>query len=67
MLDVVRDAVPGVPYSCEEGYCGSCETRVLAGIPEHHDTVLSEDERRTGRTMMICVGRARSSRLVLDL
>lgn len=67
LLDVVRDVVPAVPYSCEDGYCGSCETRVLAGTPEHHDTVLSDDERRIGETMMICVGRARGERLVLDL
>ena len=32
--------LPGVPYDCEEGFCGSCETRVLAGIPDHRDLVL---------------------------
>lgn len=53
--------------SCEEGICGTCETRVLAGTPEHHDSLLSEDEREAGETMMICVGRCRGDRLVLDL
>ncbi|ALG86119.1 PDR/VanB family oxidoreductase [Gordonia phthalatica] len=53
--------------SCEDGFCGTCETQVLAGVPEHHDTILSEKEREAGKTMMVCVGRCQSSRLVLDL
>lgn len=44
--------------SCESGWCGSCETGVLEGIPVHRDSVLDEFERETGTTMMICVGRA---------
>ncbi|MFD7964507.1 PDR/VanB family oxidoreductase [Streptomyces zaomyceticus] len=67
LLDAVREVVPGVPYSCEEGYCGTCETKVVAGTPEHHDSVLGEDEKASGTTMMICVGRSRGARLVLDL
>ncbi|MFJ6102782.1 2Fe-2S iron-sulfur cluster binding domain-containing protein [Streptomyces sp. NPDC092359] len=68
LLDVVREAVPGVPHqpSCEEGWCGTCETKVLAGAPAHHDSVLGEDERVSGTTTMICVGRAHGPRLVLD-
>ncbi|WP_328945472.1 PDR/VanB family oxidoreductase [Streptomyces sp. NBC_00250] len=67
LLDAVREVVPGVAYSCEEGVCGTCETKVIAGTPEHHDSVLGEDERASGTTMMICVGRSRGDRLVLDL
>jgi ferredoxin-NADP reductase len=67
LLDVVRGVVPSVAFSCEEGMCGTCETKVLGGIPEHHDTVLSDSEKASGNTMMICVGRAKSGRLVLDL
>jgi ferredoxin-NADP reductase len=67
ILDVVRDVVPETMSSCEEGFCGTCETRVLEGVPEHHDTILSAKERERGQTMMICVGRSKSSRLVLDL
>ncbi|MFE1962099.1 PDR/VanB family oxidoreductase [Streptomyces sp. NPDC059479] len=67
LLDVVREAAPDVAFSCEEGYCGSCETKVLAGVPEHHDTVLSDEERERGDTMMICVGRSASELLTLDL
>lgn len=53
--------------SCEEGICGTCETKVLEGEPDHRDSLLSEDERATGDTMMICVSRCRGRRLVLDL
>lgn len=67
LLDAIREVVPGVTYDCQKGYCGACETRVLAGTPEHRDSVLSPEERAAGRTMMICVGRCTSSRLVLDL
>lgn len=67
LLDAVREVVPGVAYSCEEGWCGTCETKVIAGTPEHHDSVLGEEEKASGATMMICVGRSRGGRLVLDL
>ncbi|GAB4967688.1 PDR/VanB family oxidoreductase [Mycobacterium avium subsp. hominissuis] len=67
LLDVVREAVPTVLSSCEEGFCGACEVKVLDGLPEHHDTVLTDAEREKNDTMMICVGRAKSARLVLDL
>jgi ferredoxin len=67
ILDVVREARPDILSSCEEGFCGTCETKVLAGNPEHHDTILTEADRERGATMMICVGRSRSPRLVLDL
>jgi cytochrome P450/ferredoxin-NADP reductase len=67
MIEVLREAVPGLTYDCEKGYCGACETRVLAGTPEHRDSLLTADERAAGRSMMICVGRCSSERLVLDL
>jgi ferredoxin-NADP reductase len=67
LLDVIRDVVPDVPYSCEEGYCGTCETKVLGGRPDHRDEILFPEERAKNNTMMICVGRALSETLVLDL
>ncbi|MFF2850035.1 cytochrome P450 [Streptomyces sp. NPDC058001] len=67
LIEVLRDAVSGLSYDCEKGYCGACETRVLAGTPEHRDSVLSDEERLAGRTMMICVGRCQGDRIVLDL
>jgi ferredoxin-NADP reductase len=53
--------------SCQEGTCGTCETGVLEGIPDHRDSVLTRAEQAAGDVMMICVSRAASSRLVLDL
>lgn len=67
LIEVVREVVPGVAYDCEKGFCGSCETRVLAGEPDHRDEVLSSTERESGQSMIICVSRSCSSRLVLDL
>ncbi|MFG3717578.1 PDR/VanB family oxidoreductase [Streptomyces massasporeus] len=67
VLDAVREAGVEVLYSCTEGTCGTCETDVLDGEPEHRDSVLTEDERATGETMLICVSRCRGKRLVLDL
>ena len=67
VLSVVRDVLPDTPFSCEEGFCGTCETRVLGGVPEHRDTILSQSERDANTVMMICVGRSLSPRLVLDL
>jgi ferredoxin-NADP reductase len=66
LLDVVRDANPSILFSCEEGFCGSCETKVLAGIPDHHDTILSKADREKNDTMMLCVGRSKTPLLVLD-
>lgn len=67
ILDVVRGAGTPALYSCTEGTCGTCETDVLEGVPDHRDSVLSSAERAAGDTMMICVSRAKSERLVLDL
>lgn len=67
ILSVLRDAGVDAPYSCEQGICGACETRVISGIPEHHDSVLTAAEREANKTMMICCGGSKSERLVLDL
>ncbi|MCK0175389.1 PDR/VanB family oxidoreductase [Mycolicibacterium sp. F2034L] len=68
VLDAVLEVAPDVAYSCAAGFCGTCETKVLAGDVEHRDELLSEDEHQTNATMMICVSRARpGSRLTLDL
>jgi ferredoxin-NADP reductase len=67
ILQVVREAGVDVPYSCEEGICGACETHVIEGIPDHRDSVLTESERKTNSTMMICCSGSKSPRLVLDL
>ncbi|MFD5232693.1 PDR/VanB family oxidoreductase [Streptomyces qaidamensis] len=67
VLDAVRAAGVEVLYSCTEGTCGTCETDVLEGEPDHRDSVLTDDERAAGETMLICVSRCRGGRLVLDL
>ncbi|MEU1516036.1 PDR/VanB family oxidoreductase [Streptomyces sp. NPDC005811] len=67
VLDTVRAAGVEVLYSCAEGTCGTCETDVLEGTPEHRDSVLSAEEREAGETMMICVSRCAGKKLVLDL
>jgi len=67
LLDVVRERVPDVPFSCEEGYCGSCETPVLVGTPDHRDSVIEPEERATATTMMICVSRSATPVIELDL
>jgi ferredoxin len=67
ILEAVRVAGLAVPAACSDGRCGECETRVLEGTPEHRDGVLTAEERAFGETMMICVSRAATRRLVLDL
>jgi cytochrome P450/ferredoxin-NADP reductase len=67
ILSMVEEAGVGVLSSCAEGTCGTCETSVLAGEPDHLDSVLNDEERQAGDCMMICVSRSCTSRLVLDL
>ncbi|MCG2622503.1 PDR/VanB family oxidoreductase [Arthrobacter sp. I2-34] len=66
-LKVLREAGADVDWSCSEGVCGTCETEVLEGEPEHRDSVLTKEERAANETMMPCVSRARSARIVLNL
>lgn len=64
IVQVLRDAGIACETSCEAGVCGTCRTRYLGGTPEHHDFVLSDDERT--EYVMICCARATSPLLVLD-
>ena len=68
ILQVLQDAGIDVPYSCEQGVCGSCETRVLARrarSPRRRSSATTE--RAANQTMMICCSGAKSDKLVLDL
>jgi ferredoxin-NADP reductase len=67
VLDAVRVRIPDVMSNCGRGICGACETAVLAGIPDHRDSVLTPKEQAAGGYMMICVSRSLTPRLVLDL
>lgn len=67
VLDALQRSGAEVDFSCREGTCGTCEVAVLAGRPEHRDSVLTEDEQAANDAMMICVSRSSTPRLVLDL
>lgn len=67
ILHAVEQAGVSVLSSCQDGTCGTCETSVLDGVPDHRDSVLTESERLSGKFMMICVSRSCRSRLELDL
>jgi vanillate O-demethylase ferredoxin subunit len=54
-------------YDCQRGDCGICQCGVISGIPDHRDVILSDDEKASNKVMQICVSRAKSERLVLDL
>jgi len=65
VLAAVRAELPDTLYSCEQGFCGTCQQRVLEGEVDHRDELLTDAERDD--SMLICVSRARSERLVLDM
>ena len=67
VLDAVRAAGAQVLSSCQQGTCGTCETDVVQGVPDHRDSILGDAERAAGDCMFICVSRSCSDRLVLDL
>ena len=67
VLEAIEEQGVSVMSSCQAGMCGTCETPVLAGIPEHRDDVLTHEERERNDCMMICVSRSRSGKLVLDI
>ncbi|SLN70980.1 PDR/VanB family oxidoreductase [Oceanibacterium hippocampi] len=67
ILEVLEENGFSIPFSCREGLCRTCETKVCAGDIEHRDYVLSDEEQQAGDTMMLCVSRAKSDSLVLDL
>ncbi|MFE3318070.1 PDR/VanB family oxidoreductase [Nocardia sp. NPDC059195] len=66
VLDTILDTRPDQPYSCRQGFCGTCVVRVRSGEPDHRETVLSADDHAEG-AMLACVSRSRGERLVLDL
>ncbi|MFI6619333.1 PDR/VanB family oxidoreductase [Streptomyces sp. NPDC050528] len=65
VLAAVRSELPDTLYSCEQGFCGTCQQRVLEGEVEHRDELLTDAERDD--SMLICVSRARGERIVLDM
>jgi vanillate O-demethylase ferredoxin subunit len=67
ILAALRDEGFDLAHSCTEGVCGTCETKVLEGVPDHRDRILTEAERASNKTMMICCSGSKVDRLVLDL
>ncbi|WP_030252328.1 PDR/VanB family oxidoreductase [Streptomyces violens] len=67
ILEAVEDAGVPVLSSCRAGTCGTCETEVLSGTPDHRDHLLTDAERSAGDTMLICVSRCHGPRLRLAL
>jgi ferredoxin-NADP reductase len=67
VLAALDDAGVVVSSSCGTGVCGTCETRVLAGVPEHLDSVMSDSDKDDIGVFYPCVSRARTRELVLDV
>jgi ferredoxin-NADP reductase len=67
ILEALLEASIDVPYSCEEGVCGACETKLISGTALHRDAVYSAADHERRGTIMVCCSRARSDCLVLDL
>ncbi|GGP13345.1 PDR/VanB family oxidoreductase [Nonomuraea glycinis] len=65
-VDVLEEAGVFVSSACREGICGTCEVKVLDGVPDHRDWVLSPADQESGNTVLLCVSRARGDRLVVD-
>ncbi|KAA0917639.1 oxidoreductase [Aquicoccus porphyridii] len=67
IIEVLEEGGMDLIHDCQRGDCGICQTDVISGEPDHRDVVLSDAERAEGKVMQICVSRAKSARLVLDL
>ena len=67
IIQVLEAAGHDLIYDCQRGDCGICQTDVISGEPDHRDVVLTDGEKAEGKVMQICVSRARSAKLVLDL
>lgn len=67
IIQALEAAGLDVLYDCQRGDCGICQCGVISGVPDHRDVILSDDEKASNTVMQICVSRAKSERLVLDL
>lgn len=67
IVEVLEAGGVDLMHDCLRGDCGICRTDVIDGIPDHRDVVLSDSEKAEGKVIQICVSRAKSARLVLDL
>ncbi len=67
IIDVLEEAGEDPMYDCKRGECGVCTVDVLEGIPDHRDYFLTDKEKASGKVMQICISRAKSQKLVLDM
>ncbi len=67
VLEVLTKAGIDVPYSCEQGICGTCVTAVVDGIPEHRDHYLTEQEKACNREFLPCCSRSRTPSLTIEI
>lgn len=67
MLDALLGAGVDVGFACSEGVCGTCEVKVLDGIPDHRDHFLTEEDKAANRSIMVCCSGSKTANLVLDI
>lgn len=67
IVEVLDAAGVDIMFDCQRGDCGICQIDVISGVPDHRDVILSDDEKAANDVMQICVSRAKSARLVLDI
>lgn len=65
LLEALRAQGLAIPSSCESGTCGTCITGLVSGDVDHRDLFLEDAQKEDH--LMVCVSRARSGTLVLDL
>ena len=67
VVDVLAENGIEVPMSCQQGVCGTCMTRVLEGIPEHHDVFMTDEEHARNDQFTPCCSRSKTPLLVIDI
>ena len=67
IIEALEDAGLDPLYDCQRGDCGICQCNVIDGIPDHRDLILTDQEKASNSVMQICVSRAKTPKLVIDL
>ena len=67
IIEALEDAGLDPLYDCQRGDCGICQCDVIEGEPDHRDVILTDDEKASNTVMQICVSRAKTPKLVIDI
>ncbi|SEJ61206.1 vanillate O-demethylase ferredoxin subunit [Sphingobium sp. AP50] len=67
MLDALLSAGVDIGFACAEGICGTCEVRVLGGVPDHRDHFLTDEDKAANTSIMVCCSGSKTATLVLDI